>query len=101
MRSMVQTIIANLSVVVITGVCLADELCDAADVNGDLTVDPLDSGYALARFGCLVASGDAECDAADANADGLVDPLDTGFILSRFGCAVSTPFKGSLFGNPE
>jgi hypothetical protein len=55
------------------------------DVNGDNVVDPLDSGYSLARFGCPVGTGDPECDAADANVDGVVDPLDTGFILARFG----------------
>jgi len=60
------------------------EPCDG-DVNGDNVVDPLDSGYALARFGCPVGTGDPDCDAADANLDGVVDPLDTGYILSRFG----------------
>lgn len=55
------------------------------DANGDGMVDPLDSGYIMARFGCPVNSGDADCDAADVNADGLVDPLDAGFVLARFG----------------
>jgi len=55
------------------------------DVNGDGTVDPLDSGFVLARFGCPVGTGDSSCDAADANGDGFVDPLDTGFVLARFG----------------
>lgn len=55
------------------------------DVNGDGLVDPLDSGFVLARFGCPVGTGDPSCDAADTNADGLVDPLDVGFVLARFG----------------
>ena len=40
------------------------EPCDG-DANGDFTVDPLDAGYVLARFGCSVGTGDAGCDAAD------------------------------------
>lgn len=55
------------------------------DANGDGAVDPLDSGYVLARFGCPVGTGDANCDAADQNGDGAVDPLDSGFVLARFG----------------
>ncbi len=55
------------------------------DANGDGTVDPLDSGFVLARFGCPVGAGDASCDAADQNGDGAVDPLDSGFVLARFG----------------
>jgi len=55
------------------------------DANGDGTVDPLDSGYVLARFGCPVGTGDSSCDAADQNGDGGVDPLDSGFVLARFG----------------
>jgi len=55
------------------------------DVNGDDTVDPLDSGFVLARFGCPVGTGDPSCDAADLNGDGVVDPLDVGFVLARFG----------------
>ncbi|MCH7700178.1 MAG: VCBS repeat-containing protein [Planctomycetes bacterium] len=55
------------------------------DANGDGTVDPLDSGYVLARFGCPVGTGDPSCDAADQNGDGNVDPLDSGFVLARFG----------------
>ena len=55
------------------------------DANGDGLVDPLDSGYVLARFGCPVGTGDPSCDIADMNGDGLVDPLDVGFILARFG----------------
>jgi len=55
------------------------------DANGDGAVDPLDSGYVLARFGCSVGTGDPACDAADQNGDGLVDPLDAGFVLARFG----------------
>jgi hypothetical protein len=54
-------------------------------VNADNTVDPLDSGYILARLGCAVGTGDALCDAADANGDSVIDPLDVGFVLSRFG----------------
>ena len=62
--------------------------CDLAcqgDANGDGTVDPSDSGYVLARLGCMVGMGDPTCDAADQNGDGNVDPLDIGFILARFG----------------
>ena len=55
------------------------------DPNGDGVVDPLDSGFVLARFGCEVDAGDEDCDAADQNGDGTVDPLDVGFILARFG----------------
>ena len=55
------------------------------DANGDGTVDPLDSGFVLARFGCEVGGGDPDCDAADQNGDGTVDPLDSGFVLARFG----------------
>ncbi|MCH7721207.1 MAG: hypothetical protein IH988_09515 [Planctomycetes bacterium] len=55
------------------------------DANGDGTVDPLDSGFVLARFGCRVGTGDPLCDAADQNGDGDVDPLDSGFVLARFG----------------
>ncbi len=55
------------------------------DANGDGTVDPLDSGFVLARFGCPVDTGDPNCDAADQNGDGSVDPLDSGFVLARFG----------------
>jgi len=60
------------------------EPCEG-DANGDGTVDPLDSGYVLARFGCPVGTGDPDCDAADVNADGVVDPLDVGYVLARFG----------------
>ena len=55
------------------------------DANGDGTVDPLDSGFVLARTGCEVGVGDPDCDAADQNGDGSVDPLDSGFVLARFG----------------
>ena len=55
------------------------------DANGDGEVDPLDSGFVLARFGCAVGTGDANCDAADQNGDGAVDPLDVGYVLARFG----------------
>jgi len=58
--------------------------CDG-DANGDGTVDPLDSGYVLSRFGCEVGAGDPDCDAADQNGDGTVDPLDVGYVLARFG----------------
>ena len=58
--------------------------CDG-DANGDGAVDPLDSGFVLARFGCLVGTGDPNCDAADVNGDGNVDPLDSGYVLARFG----------------
>jgi len=57
----------------------------AGDANGDGLVDPLDSGFVLARLGCSVDSGDPDCDIADQNGDGLVDPLDIGFVLARFG----------------
>ena len=55
------------------------------DANGDGLVDPLDSGFVLARFGCAVGTGDPNCDTADMNGDGLVDPLDAGYVLARFG----------------
>ncbi len=55
------------------------------DANGDGTVDPLDSGFVLARFGCDVGGGDPDCDTTDQNGDGSVDPLDSGFVLARFG----------------
>lgn len=55
------------------------------DANGDGLVDPLDSGFVLARFGCIVGGGDPLCDIADQNGDRLVDPLDVGFVLARFG----------------
>lgn len=55
------------------------------DANGDGVVDPLDSGYVLARFGCEVGPGNFDCNHADQNHDGVVDPLDVGFILARFG----------------
>ncbi|MCH7700408.1 MAG: hypothetical protein IID37_01855, partial [Planctomycetes bacterium] len=58
--------------------------CDG-DANGDGSVDPLDAGFVLARFGCSVGTGDPNCDTADQNGDGSVDPLDSGFVLSRFG----------------
>ncbi|MCH8881414.1 MAG: VCBS repeat-containing protein, partial [Planctomycetes bacterium] len=51
------------------------------DANGDGLVDPLDSGFVLARFGCDVGAGDPDCDTADMNGDGLVDPLDVGYIV--------------------
>jgi hypothetical protein len=57
----------------------------AGDANGDGTVDPLDSGYVQARFGCSVGTGDPACDAADVNIDAVVDPLDVGFVLARLG----------------
>ncbi|MCH7700754.1 MAG: VCBS repeat-containing protein [Planctomycetes bacterium] len=65
-------------------VCGEEQPCEG-DANGDGTVDPLDSGYVLARFGCPVGTGDPSCDAADQNGDGAVDPLDSGFVLARFG----------------
>lgn len=58
--------------------------CDG-DVNGDGAVDPLDSGFVLARFGCQLPGGGTDCVRADANGDGNVDPLDSGFVLARFG----------------
>ena len=58
--------------------------CDG-DANCDGLVDPLDSGFVFARFGCPVGAGDPLCDAADVNLDSLVDPLDVGFVLARFG----------------
>ena len=55
------------------------------DANGDGTVDPLDTGFVLARFGCEVDAGDPDCDTADQNDDGVVDPLDVGYVAARFG----------------
>ena len=60
------------------------EACEG-DTNGDGTVDPLDSGFVLSRFGCLVGTCNPQCDAADANGDLYVDPLDVGFVLARLG----------------
>ncbi|MCH7721154.1 MAG: hypothetical protein IH988_09240, partial [Planctomycetes bacterium] len=67
------------------------ESCEG-DANSDGLVDPLDSGFVLARFGCDVGAGDPNCDTADMNGDGLVDPLDVGFVLARFGTCV--PISG-------
>ena len=67
------------------GVAVSEPAACEGDANGDGTVDPLDSGYVLARFGCPVGTGDPSCDAADQNGDGNVDPLDSGFVLARFG----------------
>ena len=53
-----------------------------ADVNGDGTVDPLDSGAILARFGLPVAPKNV---AFDINTDGAINPLDSGAALARFG----------------
>jgi hypothetical protein len=68
--------------------------CDG-DANGDGVVDPLDSGYILARFG--LDPCDEGC-SADVNCDGVIDPLDSGYSLARFGtcdepppCTVSCP----------
>ncbi|MCH7719605.1 MAG: hypothetical protein IH988_01260 [Planctomycetes bacterium] len=69
----------------------ADEEPCEGDANGDGTVDPLDSGFVLARFGCPVGTGDPGCDAADVNGDGEVNPLDSGFVLARFGACNGPP----------
>ncbi|MCH7719556.1 MAG: hypothetical protein IH988_01015 [Planctomycetes bacterium] len=58
--------------------------CDG-NANGEGDVNPLDSGFVLARFGCTVGVGDAGCDAADQNLSCDVDPLDSGYVLARFG----------------
>lgn len=76
-------------------VSIAGEECEG-DANGDGLVDPLDSGFVLARFGCEVGGGDPGCDTADQNGDGLVDPLDVGFVLARFG----TCMAGASGGTP-
>ena len=60
------------------------------DANGDGEIDPLDSGFVLARFGCSVGTGDPGCDCADQNGDLEVDPLDVGFVLARFGLPCET-----------
>ena len=52
-----------------------------ADVNGDGTVDPLDSGAILARFGNPVEMNERY----DINTDGVINPLDSGAALARFG----------------
>ncbi len=64
--------------------CTDEHPCEG-DANGDGIVDPLDSGFVLARFGCPVNTGDPDCDLADMNGDGIVNPLDVGYILARFG----------------
>jgi hypothetical protein len=62
--------------------CCEGALCDG-DANGDGVVDPLDSGYAAARFGAdVMLPGNCQ---ADVNCDGIIDPLDGGYILARFG----------------
>ena len=62
--------------------CSTPALCDG-DVNGDGVLDPLDTGYILARLGAdLCAEGNCQ---ADVNCDGLIDPLDLGYVLARFG----------------
>ena len=48
-------------------------------------IDPLDSGFVLARLGCDVGAGDPGCDVADMNGDGVLDPLDVGFVRARLG----------------
>lgn len=53
------------------------------DANRDGLVDPLDSGFILARFGLDVT--DPANTPADVNNDGVIDPLDSGFALARFG----------------
>ena len=68
----------------VTTLLCTDEFPCEGDANGDGLVDPLDSGFVLARFGCAVG-GDPNCDAADMNGDGLIDPLDVGYVLARFG----------------
>ncbi|MCH7702010.1 MAG: hypothetical protein IID37_10000 [Planctomycetes bacterium] len=78
--------------------CDSPALCDG-DVNGDGLVDPLDSGFILARFG-LDASDPANCQ-ADANCDGLIDPLDSGYVLARFGVCnepIECPIGGGVPG---
>ena len=64
---------------------VAEEPECAGDANEDGMVDPLDSGFVMARFGCDVGVGNPGCDSADQNNDGVVDPLDVGFVLARFG----------------
>ena len=61
-----------------------EDVCPG-DVNADCEIDPLDSGFILARFGCSYPEDGENCLAADANGDGIVDPLDVGFVLARFG----------------
>ena len=55
------------------------------DANGDGLVDPLDSGYVLARVGWEEGPGNMGCHRADQNHDGVVDLSDVGFILAGFG----------------
>ncbi|MCH8964891.1 MAG: hypothetical protein IIB58_08025, partial [Planctomycetes bacterium] len=60
-----------------TGIAVYDPPLPAScegDANEDGTVDPLDSGFILARFGCPWAPGDPECYSADQNPAGAVDP---------------------------
>lgn len=63
------------------------DVCDicAGDANGDGMVDPLDSGFVQARFGCIYPDDGINCLKADANLDGFVDPLDVGYVMARFG----------------
>jgi len=62
--------------------CPGCDTCDG-DVNCDGSVDPLDSGAVLARFG-LDPCNEENC-RYDVNCDGSIDPLDSGYILARFG----------------
>lgn len=75
------------------GDCDSSALCDG-DVNGDESVDPLDSGAILARFGldpCLPGNR-----GYDVNCDGSIDPLDSGYVLARFGtCGPVPPVCGA------
>ncbi len=73
------------------------EACEG-DANGDGVIDPLDSGFVLARFGCSVGTGDPACDCADLNGDLVVDPLDSGFVLARFGLPCGPGEAGEFQG---
>lgn len=56
-----------------------------ADLDGNGTIDPSDSNFVMARFGCPVGTGDDACDRADLDQDGKVDPFDSNLVLSQFG----------------
>lgn len=64
---------------------IPDECDCPGDTNGDRSIDPLDAGFVLARFGCEYPLDGSNCHLADLNNDGVVDPLDVGFVLCRFG----------------
>lgn len=56
-----------------------------ADMDGDGVVNPFDSNFVKARFGCAVGTGDEDCDRADIDGDGVVNPFDSNAVMANFG----------------